>query len=213
MLQNETRHEEDAQHRLRVTDHPVADQLQDFRQRLGSHLDEFVWLPRMLARSQVGRPKKVYPFVGKTGRRPYSSKTLEPPGCHTDFLQQLAARAHLWRFARIQASRRDFDQRPVCGIAVLLDEQDRWVSTAWIGREGQHSGLPRVPYDLELSCRAVGKAHRVDVDIYDPPAVNSLTRELHHPLRCLVLEQPAKRDFEPFCEQIPRVAAQAGMNR
>src|SRR3989442_11890778 len=40
---------------------------------------------------QVDRPKNVNAFVRKSGRRPYSSKTLDPAGFHTHLFQQFAS--------------------------------------------------------------------------------------------------------------------------
>src|SRR3954469_2494997 len=133
MLQGETSHEKDCQCGLRVADRAVPDQFEDLRKRLGRHLDELVRLARVLARRKIGRPKKVNAFVRETGRRPYSSKTLEPTGFHTDFFQQLPFSTYPRILARVQSPRRDLDECPIGRIAVLLNEEDRGIGSLGIG--------------------------------------------------------------------------------
>src|SRR5258705_5419769 len=119
------------------------------------------------------------PFVCEPGRCPYSSKTLEPPRFHTDLFQQLPLRACPRILSRIQSPRRDLDQRPVRGVSVLLNEQDRGIVAMGIRSKRNHRGGSGVPDDFKLSRGAVGKAYHVHVQVYDPPSMNAFTVELH----------------------------------
>src|SRR2546426_6141396 len=109
----------------------------------------------MFARGQVRCPKKVNAFVRETRRCPYSSKTLEPPGFHTHFFEQLPLSTYPRIFSRIQPTGGGFDQRPICGVPVLLNEQGRGVGAAWVRRERHHGGGPWVPDHPPLSCGGV----------------------------------------------------------
>src|SRR5437660_6097960 len=133
----------------------------------------------MLAGGQVGCPKKVNAFVREAGRRPYSSKTLEPPGFHTHLFEQLPLSTYPRILSRVQPARRDLDQCPIGGVPVLLNEQDRGVFTTRIRSERNHGRGSRVPNHLELSRRAVGKTHPVHIQIYDSSSMDSFTIEFH----------------------------------
>src|SRR5258705_7241934 len=133
----------------------------------------------MFARREIRGPEQVDPFVREPGRCPYSSKTLESPRFHTDLFQQLSLCTYPRIFSRIQPPRRDLDQRPVRGVSVLLNEQDRGVVTMGIRRKRNHRGGSRVPDHFELSRGAVGIAYRIHVQVYDPPSMNAFTVELH----------------------------------
>src|SRR5438105_13906097 len=132
----------------------------------------------MLAGGQVGCPKKVNAFVCKTGRRPYCSKTLDPPGFHTDLFEQLPLSTYPRILSRVQPARRDLDQCPIGGVPVLLNEQDRGVLTTRIRSERNHGSRSRVPDHLELSRGAIRKAHPIEVQVYDPSGVDSFSVEL-----------------------------------
>src|SRR5437773_2450926 len=148
----------------------------------------------MLVRGEIRGPEQVDAFVCEPGRCPYSSKTLDPPGFHTDLFQQLPLRTYPRIFSRIQPPRGDLDQRPVRGVSVLLNEQDRGVVTVGIRSKRNHRGGSRVPDDFELSRGAVGKAYRIRVQFYDPPSMNAFSVDLHlAPCFCLTLVQPGER--------------------
>src|SRR5437899_12976032 len=77
---------------------------------------------------------------------------------------------------------RDLDQRDIRRERELPDEQNRRVRAARIGGEWYHGRRSGVPHHLELSRRAVRKAHGVLVQVYDPSAVDSFTGQLHYEL-------------------------------
>src|SRR5882762_231793 len=144
----------------------------------------------MFVGGQVRCPKKVNALVRETRRGPYSGKTLDPPGFHTYLFEQLPLSTYPRIFFRIQPACRDFDQRSIGGVPVLLNEQDRGVVSTRIRSKRNHGGGSRVPDHLELSGGAVGKAHRIHVQVYDPSGMDSFTVEFHHdPVRGSALEQ------------------------
>src|SRR5262245_17677704 len=165
MLQDETRYEEDGENRLGVRDLALLDERNDLRQRFGRHLDELVGLPSVLTRGEVGCPKKVNPFVRKTGRRPYSGKTLDPTGFHTHFLEQLSLSTTPWILTGVQPARGDFVQVAKRRVAVLLDEENRGVGSVRIGSERHDGRRSRVSNHFELPHRVVRKPNGVDVEI------------------------------------------------
>src|SRR2546423_1026044 len=179
MLQGETSHEKDSQCGLRVADHSVPDQFEDLRERLGRHLDELVRLPRVLARREIGCPKKGNAFVCETGGRPYGSKTLEPTGFHTDFFQQLPLSTYPRILARVQSAGRDLDECPIGRIPVLLNEEDSGIGSMGIGSEGNDGRRSWMPDHLELSRRLIGKPHGIDVQIDHSTRIDALALELH----------------------------------
>src|SRR6185312_6277591 len=174
MLQGETRYEEDGQARLSVADLAAPDQRYDLRQGFGRHLDELVGLARMLARGEVGCPKKVNLLVGKTGRRPHSGKTLNPSCFHTNFLEQFPLRTIPGILAWVQPARGDFVQVAECGVAVLLDEENRRVGATGIGSKRHDGGRSRMPNHFELTNRVVGKSNGVDVQVDDFAGIEAL---------------------------------------
>src|SRR6266576_49064 len=212
MPESETSHEQDAEGGLGVVYTPIPDKCECFREGLGRNLDKLVRLASVLAGREVRRPKQVNLLVRKPGCCPYRSKTLHPPGVHTDFLKQLPLRTILRVLSRIQPPRRYLDQRPVRRIAVLLDEQDRGICAARIRREREHGRSARMTNHFQLPCRSVRKTDRIHVQVYDPAFVDSFTGELHQ-LSLLALKQPGDGNFEAFGEEIPRVAADVGMDR
>src|ERR671934_2802058 len=114
-------HVKDSHNGLCVANHPIADKCEGFRERFGQHLDEFVRLPRMRAGGQVGGPKKVNAFVCKTGRCPYSGKTLDSSRFHTYLLEQLTPGAVLRILPRIQPTGGDLDEGAVPRLSKLLN--------------------------------------------------------------------------------------------
>src|SRR5438045_1074630 len=181
MLQGETSHEKDGQRGLRVADHAIPDQFEDLRKRLGRYLDELVRLARVLPRREIGRPKKVNAFVGETRGRPYSSETLEPTGCHTDFFQQLPLSTYPRILARVQSAGRDLNECLVGRIAILLNEEDGGIGPMGIGNEGNDGRRSRMSNHLELSRRLIRKPHGIDVQIEHPTRIHALALELHTP--------------------------------
>src|SRR6185503_13052966 len=173
MLQGEPRYEEDGQARLSVTDLAAPDERNDLRQGLGRHFDELVRLAGMLARSQIGCPKKVNLLVGKAGRRPYSSKTLDPPRFHTDFLEQLPLCTYPGILTGVQPARRDLIQVVERRVTVLLDEQDRGIGTMGIGSEWHDGGRPGMADHFQLADGVVRKSNGIDVQIDDLAGVDA----------------------------------------
>src|SRR5919201_5111821 len=71
-----------------------------------------------------------------------------------------------------------------------------------------------MPHHLELSCRAIGKADRVLVEIDDPTPMDLPTRKQHSgpPDPSSVLKQPGERHFEPLGQHIPSITTHTGVN-
>src|SRR6266480_1746307 len=93
MLSYESSHIKDSHHSLCVAANPVANEGESFGHRSRHDLDELVRLAGVLSGRQVRCPEEMDPFVREAWGRPYSSKTLQAPRSHTDFLQELPPRA------------------------------------------------------------------------------------------------------------------------
>src|SRR5688572_30309065 len=131
----------------------------------------------MLPCGQVGRPKEVNPLVREAGGRPYSSKTLNAPGFHTDFFEQLPFCTYPRILAGVQSSGGNLEQVVERRVAILFNEEDRRVGAARIGRKRDYRGGAGVADHLELSDRAVRESDGIDIEVDDLPGMNPLARQ------------------------------------
>src|SRR6266568_6747492 len=121
--QDESGHIEDSYYLLCVSDLPAPHHPHRLRQRPRHYLDELVGLAGVCAGRQVRCPVQMDALISEPGRRPYSSKTLQPAGGHTDLLLQLSAGAVLGLLSGVEPARGDLEEGAPGGVAVLLDEK------------------------------------------------------------------------------------------
>lgn len=155
-------HEEKPDDGLRVTHLPRPNHRKRVHERNLHYFQKLVVLERRLSRGKVRREEEVDFLVREPRRRIHRYDRL-PLRCFVSgFFLQLPPRTVDWRFARLEATGRDFQEKPVGRVAVLLDQQDVRAE-AQLGQR-DNRGSPRMSNDLDVSNRSVGKAERVNVE-------------------------------------------------
>src|SRR5215204_2857740 len=123
---------------------------------------------RQLAEGQARGHVRVDAFVGESRGREESVEVLDALCRAAGFFFQLARRARGWVFmGTVQLSGRDLVDEVVCGVAILLYQQELRIFGAWIREKWQDCAGAGMSHHLELPFRAIGKSNGVTIHADD----------------------------------------------
>jgi hypothetical protein len=108
-------------------------------------------------------------LIAVAGRGEHQPERAHAPSRQTDLFAQLAPRARLGRFPRVQEAGGNFPQEPTTGVTILMDQDDPPVLV-----DRHHGRRAGMPHHLELRLDAVRQRDTLDAEIHHAPAIHLL---------------------------------------
>src|SRR5258708_35464752 len=127
---------------------------------------------------QTCRHKEVNHFIGESWSRQDGGERLDVIGRAAGLFLQLAKSTGFRGLVFIESTCRDFVDVAACRISKLTQQENLWLISHWPAEKRYDCGRARMPGDIKLRHRAIGKPNRVSVQGNELPPVQLLAVQL-----------------------------------